>query len=85
MATAAGQEVFSELKNVICWSKTNGGWARFGRPQHELIPVFKNGRGRHINNVMLGKHGRYRTNVWTYAGVNTFRRAGMRSSRCTRP
>ena len=70
----AGREVFSELKNVICWSKTNGGMGSLWRSQHELIPVFKNGRGPHINNVMLGKHGRYRTNVWTYAGVNTFRR-----------
>jgi len=26
----------------------------------------------HINNVELGKHGRYRTNVWNYAGVNSF-------------
>ena len=25
-----------------------------------------------INNVELGKHGRYRTNVWSYAGVNSF-------------
>jgi len=29
--------------------------------------------GRHRNNVELGKNGRNRTNVWEYAGVNTFR------------
>lgn len=28
----------------------------------------------HVNNVELGRHGRYRTNVWDYAGVNTFRK-----------
>jgi DNA modification methylase len=26
----------------------------------------------HKNNVELGKYGRYRTNVWSYAGVNSF-------------
>ena len=40
--------------------------------QHELVFVFKVGTGPHINNVELGRHGRYRTNVWTYAGINTF-------------
>lgn len=29
----------------------------------------KNGTAPHQNNVQLGKHGRYRTNVWDYAGV----------------
>lgn len=45
----------------------NGGMgSRYGS-QHE--PVFKSGRAPHINNVELGKHGRYRTNVWFYAGA----------------
>jgi DNA modification methylase len=30
------------------------------------------GTAPHINNVEPGKHGRYRTNVWSYAGVNSF-------------
>ncbi len=34
--------------------------------------VYKNGRAPHINNVELGKHGRSRSNVWTYPGVNAF-------------
>ncbi|MBL8882375.1 MAG: site-specific DNA-methyltransferase [Hyphomicrobium sp.] len=42
------------------------------RSQHEMILVFKSGTAPHINNVELGRHGRYRTNVWTYAGANTF-------------
>ena len=37
-----------------------------------LVFVFKKGKGKHINNVELGQHGRYRTNVWTYPGVNSF-------------
>ena len=42
------------------------------RSQHEMIFVFKSGKASHINNVELGRHGRYRTNVWTYPGANTF-------------
>jgi DNA modification methylase len=37
-----------------------------------LRSVFKSGAEPHINNVELGKHGRYRTNIWSYAGVNSF-------------
>jgi DNA modification methylase len=70
---AAGNEVFSALKNVVVWNKTNAGQGSFYRSQHELILVFKNGDGPHQNNVELGKHGRNRSNVWTYPGVNTFR------------
>jgi len=39
--------------------------------------VFKVGTAPHINNFGLGAGGRYRTNVWDYAGVNTFKRGRM--------
>jgi DNA modification methylase len=42
------------------------------RSKHELVFIFKNGKESHVNNVELGKNGRYRTNVWDYAGVNSF-------------
>ena len=69
---AAGRRVYSELKNLVVWSKNNAGLGSFYRSQHELILVWKNGRGKHTNNVQLGKHGRNRTNVWTYPGTNSF-------------
>lgn len=68
----AGSKAYAELKNICVWVKTNGGMGSLYRSQHELIFVFKNGSASHINNVELGKHGRYRTNVWRYAGVNSF-------------
>ncbi len=43
------------------------------RSKHELVFVYKNGTAPHVNNVELGRHGRYRTNVWDYAGVNSLR------------
>lgn len=67
----AGQEIYDELKNLIVWAKDNGGMGSFYRSRHELIFVFKKGTAPHINNFELGQHGRYRTNVWEYRGVNS--------------
>jgi DNA modification methylase len=69
---AAGKSAYSELKNLCVWAKTNGGMGSLYRSQHELVFVFKAGNGPHINNVELGKHGRYRTNIWSYPGINSF-------------
>ena len=64
-------EVYDQFKNLCVWRKDNAGMGSFYRSQHELIFMFKHGKEPHINNVELGIHGRYRTNVWNYAGVNT--------------
>lgn len=68
----AADGVYAELKNLCVWSKTNGGMGSLYRSQHELFFVFKSGSAPHVNNVELGRHGRYRTNVWSYAGANAF-------------
>ncbi len=70
---AAASGVYSELKNLCVWNKNNGGMGSFYRSKHELVFVYKVGSGPHINTIELGKSGRYRTNVWDYAGVNTWR------------
>jgi DNA modification methylase len=64
--------LYSELKNLCVWSKTNAGMGSLYRSQHELVFVFKKGAARHVNNVELGRFGRNRTNIWNYAGANTF-------------
>lgn len=69
----AGGTAYEELKNLIVWNKDNGGMGAFYRSKHELIFAFKNGTAPHINNFGLGQHGRYRTNVWDYAGVNSLK------------
>ena len=73
---AAGREVYSELKNVCVWVKDNAGMGSLYRSQHELVFVFKRGRGSHRNNVQLGQYGRNRTNVWNYPCANSFSRSG---------
>ena len=70
---AAGRKVYSELKNLCVWNKSNAGMGSFYRSKHELVFVWKSGTAAHINNFELGQHGRNRTNVWDYAGVNTMR------------
>ncbi|MEO0637983.1 MAG: DNA methyltransferase [Pseudomonadota bacterium] len=69
---AAGREVYDDLKNICVWTKTNGGMGSLYRSQHEMVAVFKSGTAPHINNVELGRFGRYRTNVWSYPGMNSF-------------
>jgi DNA modification methylase len=73
----AGESSFSELKNLIVWAKDNGGMGTFYRSRHELVFAFKNGVAPHINSFELGQHGRYRTNVWQYRGVNTLKAGRM--------
>lgn len=68
----AGRRVGLQLTNLCVWVKTNGGMGSLYRSQHELVFVFKKGTAPHINNVALGKYGRNRTNVWPYAGMNSF-------------
>jgi len=74
---AAGEVAFDAFLNLCVWTKTNGGMGSLYRSQHELVFVFRKGRDTHRNNVQLGRFGRNRTNVWKYAGVNTFREGRM--------
>lgn len=61
-----GSDVYTELKNLCVWVKPKGGMGSLYRSQHELVAVFKQGTAPHINSIDLGRHGRYRTNVWEY-------------------
>jgi DNA modification methylase len=73
----AAEGNYTELKNLCVWAKTNAGMGSFYRSQHELIFAFKAGRAAHVNNFGLGEKGRHRSNLWTYAGANTFRAGRM--------
>ena len=67
---AAGEDVYSKLMNLCVWNKSNAGMGSLYRSKHELVFVFKVGKGAHINNVALGRYGRHRTNVWDYVSQN---------------
>ena len=64
-----GKRHYTELKNIAVWNKLIGGMGALYRSQHEMIPIFKNGKAKHQNHIKLGKNGRYRTNIWDYPGI----------------
>jgi DNA modification methylase len=68
---SAARSAYSEFKNLCVWVKENAGQGSLYRSQHELVFVFKSGKTAHRNNIQLGQYGRYRTNVWNYARVNS--------------
>ena len=69
---SAGRQSALGLYNICVWAKTNAGMGALYRNQHELVCVFKNGTNTPVNNVELGRHGRNRSNLWTYRGLNSF-------------
>ena len=73
----AGKAVYGDMLNLVVWEKSNAGQGSFYRSAHELIGVFRVGSSPHLNTVELGKHGRNRSNVWHYAGANSFRAGRM--------
>jgi DNA modification methylase len=68
---AAGMQNYDEFPNLCVWVKNQGGMGSFYRSQHELVFVFRRGKGSHRNNIQLGQFGRNRTNVWQYPGIQT--------------
>jgi len=62
------------LLNLCIWVKHNPGMGSLYRSQHELVLVLKRRRSKHVNNVLLGRYGRNRANVWMYRGANDFGR-----------
>lgn len=67
----ATKNIYSKLLNICVWNKLKGGMGSFYRSQHEFCLVYQNETGSHRNNIQLGKHGRNRTNIWDYVGMNS--------------
>jgi hypothetical protein len=70
LSAARAQEL--PLNNLVVWAKRNAGMGTFYRSQHELSAVLKSVDAAHLNNFELGQHGRHRSNLWQYAGGNSF-------------
>nr|WP_321510268.1 DNA methyltransferase [uncultured Hyphomonas sp.] len=71
---AAANPLYSKRLNIITWAKTTPGMGSLYRSQHEFFALYKVGHAPHVNNVQLGRFGRNRSNVWTYAGAAGFRK-----------
>jgi DNA modification methylase len=66
---SAGRRAGLQHLNTIVWVKGHGGLGGVYRSAHEFVFLFKKGDAPILNNVALGKHGRDRSNVWTYPGA----------------
>ena len=74
--------------NLIVWAKTNAGMGSLYRSQHELAPIYKKGKSGHLNNVELGRKGRWRSNLWSYPGASSMgsdARQGLRYHPTVKP
>jgi len=69
---AAAALVYTAMKNLCVWNKSNAGMGSLYRSKHELVFVFKKGHATHVNNVQLGVFGRHRPNVWDYPSQNVW-------------
>jgi len=69
--TAAALAAGLSQINLVVWGKTNAGMGSLYRSQHELLPLFRKGNIPNVNNVDLGRKGRWRSNLWTYPGAST--------------
>jgi DNA modification methylase len=67
------EKVFGSLVQLCCWKKDRAGMGSLYRSQHELVLVFRMPGAKHSNNVMLGRNGRNRSNVWDYPSAASSR------------
>lgn len=66
----AGRDAGLYRINKAIWNKGNGGMGSLYRSAYEEVIVFCTAPSPATNNVLLGKYGRNRTNVWSYPGAN---------------
>ncbi len=72
---AGAQQAYTEFMDLCIWVKEV---ARQGSPyrnQHELVFVFKSGKGAQHSNTRPGQFCRNRSNVWKYRSVNSCARS----------
>ena len=84
--SAAGAAVFTEIKNICVWNKSNAGMGTFYRSKHELVFVFKVGTAPTREQLRAWRH---RTlpyqRLGTIRGSPAWAQGGWRSWRCIRP
>lgn len=68
----AGEDSKLKIIDLCIWNKQTGGMGGMYRSQYEPCLVLKHGDAPYLNNVQLGKYGRYRTNMWEHPGLSSF-------------
>jgi DNA methylase len=70
--TVAGRACGMPLYQIATWVKSNAGMGTPYRNQSEFICIFRAGEDAPLDNVELGRHGRNRTNVWSYRSMSAY-------------
>jgi DNA modification methylase len=70
----AAREAGLSIVDMCIWAKQAPGLGSFYRSQHEPVFVFRSGKASHLNNIELGRHGRLRSNIWSFRGLSSFGR-----------
>jgi DNA modification methylase len=52
-------------------ARVNASWEGFTAPSMSCCRYSKWAKAPHVNNVALGKRGRWRSNTWTYPGASS--------------
>ncbi len=68
----AAEDAKLKIIDLCIWNKQTGGMGGMYRSQYEPCLVLKHGDAPYLNNVQLGKYGRYRTNMWEHPGLSSF-------------
>lgn len=71
VALSAAASLGLDQLNLVVWAKNNAGQGSLYRSGHELLPIWKSGTASHVNNIELGRHGRWRSNVWAAPGASS--------------
>jgi DNA modification methylase len=70
----AAQKIFGKLINLCVWCKDRAGMGSFYRSRHELVLLFSMPGAPYRNNIELGRHGRDRSNIWSYPSAASSRK-----------
>jgi len=83
--TCAGREQGLALKEPDRVGKDNAGMGTFYRSSTSWCSCSRTATPPTTNSLSSASTARYRTNVWEYAGVNTFRAGAWTNWQCIRP
>jgi hypothetical protein len=83
--SAAAAKLGLKPLSLIVWAKTNAGMGNSIARSMNSCRYSRGGTASHVNNVELGKRGRWRSNVWTYPGASSLGSDDRRGLKTIRP
>jgi len=69
---AAGEAVYDNLIDLCVWMKSNAGTSSSFMSAHNLVFLFKKGRGKHVNSVQISEFERSHKSISIHASASSF-------------